>query len=205
MEKLDLKKELKSYFSSKAGKFEILTLPTYNYLTIEGKGDPNTDPSYVQAIEMLYGSSYTLKFQCKKELEMDYVVPPLEGLWWAKDMKTFTTREKSQWSWKMMIMVPSFVKKTDVAKAIKAFASKKPEAQVSLLKYESLKEGLSIQTLHVGPYDAEGPTLTKMHTEFMPENKLTFNGLHHEIYLGDPRKTTPEKLKTILRQPVKKL
>jgi len=182
----------------------VVKLPKINYLMVDGKGDPNTSPAYVEAIELLYGASYTLKFKSKKELGQDYVVPPLEGLWWAKDMKTFTTREKSKWSWTMMIMVPTDITKAFVAKAIKEFGEKKPKSDISKIRFDSLSEGTCIQVLHIGSYADEGPILSELHNDFMPNNDFTFNGHHHEIYLGDPRKTAPSKLKTILRQPVKK-
>lgn len=204
MDKFDLKKTLPEYFKVSAGKFSVVNLPKFNYFMVDGKGDPNSDPSYVQAIELLYGASFTLKFKSKNELGQDYVVPPLEGLWWAKDMKSFETRDKSKWSWTMMIMVPSHLSKSFVAQAKNAFHDKKADADVSKLRFDSLNEGLSVQTLHLGPYDAEGSILSKMHNEYMPQNNLVFNGLHHEIYLGDPRKTAPEKLKTVLRQPVRR-
>lgn len=204
MEKIDLKKSLPDYFKASSGKFSVVKLPKYNYLMVDGAGDPNTAPAYVEAIELLYGASYTLKFMSKNELGRDYVVPPLEGLWWAKDMKSFEKREKSKWSWTMMIMVPNGITKSHVTKAIKTFQEKKPAAKTSKLRFESLTEGFSVQVLHIGPYDAEGPILSKLHNEYMPENNFEFNGKHHEIYLGDPRKTAPSKLKTILRQPIKK-
>lgn len=204
MEKIDLKKSLPDYFKASAGKFSVIKIPKYNYLMVDGTGDPNSAPAYVEAVELLYGASYTLKFMSKIELGRDYVVPPLEGLWWAKDMKSFEKGEKSTWNWTMMIMVPNGITKSHVTKAIKDFQGKKPEAKTSKLRFESLAEGLSVQVLHIGPYDAEGPILSKLHNEYMPQNNFEFNGKHHEIYLGDPRKTAPSKLKTILRQPVKK-
>ncbi|CAB4710090.1 unannotated protein [freshwater metagenome] len=204
MEKFDLKKTLPDYFKASPSKFSVVKLPKFNYLMVDGKGDPNTSHSYLEAIELLYGISYTLKFMSKDELGRDYVVPPLEGLWWAKDLNSFEKREKSKWSWTMIIMVPNGITKAFATKAIKTFKEKKPEANISKIRFDSLTEGLSVQILHVGPYDAEGQVLARMHKEFMPENNYVFNGIHHEIYLGDPRKTSPEKLKTILRQPVKK-
>ncbi|CAB4895927.1 unannotated protein [freshwater metagenome] len=204
MEKFDLKNTLPDYFKASPSKFSVVKLPKFNYLMVDGKGDPNTSPSYMEAIELLYGTSYTLKFMSKDELGRDYVVPPLEGLWWAKEMKSFEKREKSKWSWTMMIMVPNGITKAYATKAIKNFKEKKPEANISKIRFDSLTEGLSVQILHVGPYDAEGPVLARMHKEFMPKNNFGFNGMHHEIYLGDPRKTAPERLKTILRQPVTK-
>ena len=204
MEKFDLKNTLPDYFKASPSKFSVVKLPKFNYLMVDGKGDPNTSHSYLEAIELLYGISYTLKFMSKDELGRDYVVPPLEGLWWAKDLNSFEKREKSKWSWTMIIMVPNGITKAFATKAIKTFKEKKPEANISKIRFDSLTEGLSVQILHVGPYDAEGQVLARMHKEFMPENNYVFNGIHHEIYLGDPRKTSPEKLKTILRQPVKK-
>lgn len=170
---------------------------------VDGKGDPNTALEYADAIELLYGVSYTLKFLSKKEIGVDYVVPPLEGLWWAEDMSTFERREKAKWSWTMMIMVPHEVSKTLVKEAVREFSGKKPAADVSKLRFDSLTEGLSVQVLHIGPYDAEGPILSKLHNEYMPENNYVFNGKHHEIYLSDPRKSAPSKLRTILRQPIR--
>ena len=205
MEKFDLKRTLPDYFKATKSEFTVVKFPKFNYLMVDGKGDPNTSSRYTETIELLYGASYTLKFQVKSELKMDYVVPPLEGLWWAEDMGTFKTREKSKWNWTMMIMVPNGINKSQVTKAIKSFNGKKPNADISKLRFGSLLEGVCVQILHVGPYDAEGPVLARMHEDFMPKNKYKFNGIHHEIYLSDPRKTSPEKLKTILRQPVKKL
>ena len=199
-----MKKTLPDYFKASPSKFSVVKLPKFNYLMVDGKGDPNTSHSYLEAIELLYGISYTLKFMSKDELGRDYVVPPLEGLWWAKDLNSFEKREKSKWSWTMIIMVPNGITKAFATKAIKTFKEKKPEANISKIRFDSLTEGLSVQILHVGPYDAEVQVLARMHKEFMPENNYVFNGIHHEIYLGDPRKTSPEKLKTILRQPVKK-
>ena len=204
MEKFDLKKTLPNYFKAQSGKFSVVNIPKSHYLMVDGKGDPNTAPEYVEAIELLYGVSYTLKFLSKKEAGVDYVVPPLEGLWWAKDVNTFENREKSKWSWTMMIMVPNEVSKFFVNSAIKSFEEKKPATDTSKLRFDSLNERTSVQVLHVGSYDEEGPILSRLHNEFMPENGYEFNGKHHEIYLGDPRKTEPSKLKTILRQPVRK-
>jgi len=202
MEKVDLKKRLPDYFAVSANEFSLVRLPPCHYLMVDGEGDPNTSPDYEQAIELLYGASYTLKFLSKKEGLLDYVVPPLEGLWWADDVQTFEAGDKSSWKWTMMIMVPPQVPESLVVKSLEDFHIKKPGAPISRIRYESLNEGLVVQILHVGPYDAEGPTLARLHEEFMPDNSLTFNGKHHEVYLGDVRRTAPERLKTILRQPV---
>lgn len=204
--KTDFKVLYKDFYGPKKGEFSQVKLPKLNYLMIDGKGDPNTSKDYVAAIETLYAVSYTLKFFSKNELDHDYTVPPLEGLWWAdKDkMDAFVTAKKSDWKWTMMIMVPDWITKAQVKTAIAAAKAKKPEVRDDQLRLESLTEGLCVQIMHIGPYSEEGPTLAKLHGEYMPEHGLTFNGKHHEIYLGDPRKTAPAKLKTVLRQPVKK-
>ena len=205
MIKIDLKRELPEYFKASTEQFSLHNFSEYKYFMVNGSGDPNTEASYETALQLLYGLSYTLKFKSKNELGKDFVVPPLEGLWWADDMKTFETREKSKWSWTMMIMIPEWISPDFQSIAIQDFIKKNPKVDLSNLRIDSLREELSVQVLHIGPYDAEGPTLEKLHKEYMPENNLTFNGLHHEIYLGDPRKSAPEKLKTILRQPVKRV
>jgi hypothetical protein len=203
MERIDLKKRLRDYFASSPDHFALVTLPSFDFLMVDGEGDPNTSRDYAVAIELLYGASYTLKFKGKKELGVDYVVPPLEGLWWAHDARAFITGDKSSWCWTMMIMVPAELPHSLVLSALEDYQGKKPSAPVSRVRFESLTEGLVVQILHIGPYDAEGPLLARMHDEFMPDHALTFNGRHHEIYLGDPRRTAPERLRTILRQPVK--
>jgi hypothetical protein len=155
-------------------------------------------------VEALYGVAYKLKFFSKK-LGKDYVVPPLEGLWWAEDMDTFTVSlDKDQWDWTMMIMTPEWISQEMVDEAREAAVNNKDLPAEDKLRWEIYQEGLSAQILHLGPYDQEGPVLKKLHEEWMPENGYTFNGLHHEIYLSDPRRVDPDKLKTILRQPIRK-
>ncbi len=201
---IDFKKTFKGFYSAKTDQFTVVKLPSMNYLMVDGAGDPNTSPEYVEAIEALYSVSYALKFYSKNELAKDYVVPPLEGLWWADDMNTFITREKNAWQYTMMIMVPDWLTKAEVASAIDMVSSKKPGIHVERLRLAKLAEGLCVQTLHIGPYDDEGPVLAKLHSEWMPANGYEPTLKHHEIYLGDPRKTAPAKLKTILRQPIRK-
>lgn len=202
METIDLKKRIRDYFESSPDHFTLVTLPPFDYVMVDGEGDPNTSRDYAAAIELLYGVSYTLKFKGKKELGVDYVVPPLEGLWWAHDARAFVTGDKSSWRWTMMIMVPAELPRSLVLSALEEYQNKKPGAPVSRVRIDSLTEGLVVQVLHIGPYDAEGPLLARMHNEFMPDHALTFNGRHHEIYLGDHRRTAPQRLRTILRQPV---
>jgi len=204
MEKVDFKKTLKELYSPPR-KFVMVEVPEMQFLMADGHGDPNTTPEYQQAVEALYGVAYKLKFASKKTLGRDYVVPPLEGLWWAEDMETFTVRrDKSQWDWTMMIMQPEWISEDMYLEALEEVKKKKDLPALNKLRLEKYHEGLSVQILHIGSYDDEAPVLEKMHNEFMPEKDFVFNGKHHEIYLGDPRKTLPEKLKTILRQPVRK-
>lgn len=205
MEKIDFKKELAQFYKSSSKKFSQITVPPLKYLMVDGKGDPNTSADYAEAIEALYSVSYTLKFMSKKDLGQDYVVPPLEGLWWADDMTSFAKGHKESWKWTAMIMVPGWITKTMVKQAVRSLEEKKENPKFAELRHEILKEGKSVQILHIGPYDMEAAMLDRMHNDFMPSNDLIFNGKHHEIYLSDPRKVAPDKLRTIIRQPVKKV
>jgi len=203
MEKVDLKKELKTLYTAPIGGFTILDVPPLVYFMIDGHGDPNVEPGYQNAVEALYATSYTLKFMSKDSLGKDYVVPPLEGLWWAEDLSDFLSRRKDRWSWTMMIMVPNFVPQITAEAAIVRASEKKNLSALSQVRFAPLEEGRCVQTLHIGSYDSEGPILKRMHEEFLPSKELTEAGIHHEIYLSDPRKEAPDKLKTILRQPVR--
>jgi hypothetical protein len=202
-DKVDLKKTLKALYAPPVGRFVEIDVPPLRYLMADGAGDPNTAAAYRSAVEWLYSVSYPVKFMSKKELGRDYGVMPLEGLWWADDMSTFLSRQKDRWSWTMMILQPDWISEDMIAAAV-ARASAKRGPPPASLRLETLEEGLCVQTMHVGSYDDEGPVLAKLHDEYLPENSLVENGHHHEIYLGDPRKTAPEKLKTILRQPVRR-
>lgn len=204
-EKIDFKKTLESYQAPR-GNFRIVEVPALQYLMIDGHGDPNTAPEYVDALEALYPVAYKLKFASKRELGRDYVVPPLEGLWWAEDMSAFTlSRDKSQWDWTMMLMVPEWIDRSLFKRAIEVVRAKGVPKRLGDVRLESLTEGLCVQTLHVGSFDDEGPVLDRMHHEFIPESGLEMRGKHHEVYLSDFRKTAPEKLRTILRQPVSRV
>ncbi len=203
MDKIDFKKTMKALYNPPAGRFVLVEVPPLDYVAVDGAGDPNTAPAYREAVEALYAAAYTLKFASKKELARDYVVPPLEGLWWAEDMASFKDRRKGEWSWTMLIMIPDFIDRAGAERAIAAAKKKSASAALDRLRIERIAEGRAVQTLHVGSYDAEGPILAKLHEEFLPANGLVEAGHHHEIYLSDPRKTAPERLKTILRQPVR--
>jgi len=205
MTKMDFKKELKHLYQPSGKDFGLVEVPTMQFLMIDGKGDPNTALEYQQALEALYAVAYKLKFTSKQQLGKDYVVPPLEGLWWAEDMEAFTSmRDKDQWFWTMMIMTPEWIT-ADLFQETLAVVGKgkEPPASLSKLRLETYYEGLSAQILHIGSYDDEAPTLARLHHEWMPAHGYTFNGKHHEIYLSDPRRVAPEKLKTVLRQPIK--
>lgn len=199
--KTDFKKTLDAY-RARAGEFRVLEVPPTRYLAVDGHGDPNTSPAYAAALEALYPVAYTVKFASKQVLDRDYVVPPLEALWWADDMEAFTAaRDKSRWSWTAMLMLPGWIDDEHVAAATAKAAGRAPEA-LDLVRTVELVEGTCVQTLHVGPYDDEGPVLEEMHERFIPGAGLRMTGRHHEVYLGDPRRTSPERLRTILRQPV---
>lgn len=202
VDKVDLKTQLPAYRAPR-GRYEIVDVPDADYLMVDGAGDPNTSPAYADALAALYPVAYALKFASRRELERDYVVPPLEGLWWADDMSTFTTaRDKTRWSWTMMLMVPEWVPATFVDDAVARVREKGAPARLDDVRLARLSEGRCVQTLHVGSYDDEAPILDRMHDEFIPAHDLRLSGTHHEIYLSDARRVAPEKLRTILRQPV---
>ena len=202
--KVDFKKELKELYNPKAGVFSLVKVPKLQYLMVDGQGDPNEVVQYQEAVQALFSVSYNLKFHSKNELGKDYVVPPLEGLWWSDNFDDFRARRKNKWSWTLMIMVPDWLGKKEFKEAVSTVRSTKPDIKVERLRLESLNEGLSVQILHIGSYDDETPTLVKLHDEWLPANGLKETLKHHEIYIGDPRKTPAAKLRTVLRQPVRK-
>jgi hypothetical protein len=192
----DVKKDLKPLYAPKNTDWALVDVPAQRFLAIDGRGNPNTAEAYRQAVEALYAVAYTLK----RAAERDFVVGPLEGLWWADDLAAFTVRAKDSWQWTMLISQPEWVGEDDVEEARETVHRKKKlDADVRL---ETLVEGRCAQALHVGSYDDEGPLLARLHDEFLPAHGLEPTGRHHEVYLGDPRRTEPAKLKTVLRQPV---
>ena len=199
--KLDLKKELKDLYNASRKELAIIDVPPMNFLMIDGAGSPETSPQFQAAVQALYGVSYTLKFMIKKTQGADYVVMPLEGLWWAEDMEHFSLGNKDQWQWTLMIMQPEYVTEDLVAEAVEQVREKKDSDTVGELRFEGFHEGVSAQIMYVGPYSDEGPTIARLHC-FIEENGYSLRGKHHEIYLGDPRRAAPDKLKTILRQPM---
>ena len=201
-DKLDLK--TLDRYRARRGEFRFLDVPELRYLMLDGHGDPNTSPAFTAAIETLYPVAYTLKFASKRELGRDYVVPPLEGLWWAQDMSSFTSaRDKSAWDWTLMLVVPDWLGPEHVDAAIEQVGAKKTlPPRLADLRHEVLAEGRCVQTLHVGSFDDEAPVLAHLHDEVIPGAGLRPAGTHHEIYLSDFRRVAPARQRTILRQPV---
>ncbi|WP_126244387.1 GyrI-like domain-containing protein [Chitinophaga rhizosphaerae] len=206
MEKLDLAKKYKTYYSA-ASKPEIVDIGPAHYLSLTGSGDPSGE-AFAANIATLYPVAYAIKFRCKAR-ENDFTVAKLEGQWWF-DMDAYpgltmadapARVPRSEWSYRLLIRLPDFVTEEDVAAGIAA-ASKKGVEKAKDVRLFSMHEGKSLQMLHKGPFSREGESLQVMH-EYMVAQNLSHNGLHHEIYLSDFRKTAPEKLKTILREPVK--
>lgn len=202
MTKLDLRKELKQYYTAKT-KPEIVDVPPGKFLTIVGRGQPGGE-SYTAALNALYTVAYTLKFKEKAE-GRDFTMMTLEGLWWW-DSPATTLEDappRSEWNWKSMIRVPDFVTERMVEAAKREAKAKKGFKEIDEIGLETYHEGLSAQFMHVGPYSEEAITVPKLH-RFIEENGYTLRAHHHEIYMSDPRRVPPEKWKTIIRQPVKK-
>lgn len=200
MEKTDFKKSLKHLYQPSAKEFEVVEVPSMQFLMIDGQGAPEGE-AYVDAVGWLYAVAYPIKFASKVELDQDYVVLPLEGLWWAEDLSAFISDDRDSWQWTMMIMQPEWITPSMHEQSLTKARSKFGDTPSSL-RLETFAEGLSVQILHVGSYAEEAPTIARLHNDFLPDNGYVETGHHHEIYLGDPRKTAPEKLKTVIRQPV---
>jgi len=203
MSKVDLKKDLKHLYNPSAKEVSVVDVPPMNFLMIDGAGDPNVSPEYQQAMEALFSLSYALKFMVKKSNGVDYAVMPLEGLWWTDDPGQFSMSNKGIWKWTAMIMQPEYVTGQLFAAALAEARRKKDLVALDRVRFESYHEGLSAQIMHIGPYAAEEPTIARLHS-FIRENGYELSGKHHEIYPSDPRRTAPEKLRTVLRQPVRK-
>jgi hypothetical protein len=200
MSKLDLRKELKRYYTAKR-KPEILDVPPGKFLTYTGRGAPESE-AYQAALTALYGLSYTLKFKSKAE-GRDFTVMALEGLWWWDDPAVFDLDDaplRDEWNWKSMIRQPDFITH-EMVDEVRPEVREKRGPAVDAVALETFHEGLSAQIMHVGPYSEEGPTGRTLHA-FIEESGYRMRGRHHEIYLSDPRRSKPENLKTILRQPV---
>ncbi len=202
MTKIDYKKELKYLYKPSAKLVETVMVPAMNFLMIDGEGDPNISEEFKNAVEVLYQVSYALKFMIKKgDIGVDYGVLPLEGLWWADDMSSFSIENKASWKWTLMIMQPELVDEALVQLAIEHVKIKKDPAALPLLRYKKFEEGLAAQVMHIGPFSEEGPTIERVHG-YISENGGKRRGKHHEVYLSDIRRAKPENWKTIIRQPM---
>ncbi len=201
MEKRDLRKELKHLYAPSAKEVVVVDVPPMNFLMIDGKGDPGTSKEYQQAIEALYGVAYTLKFMIKKgEQQIDYPVLPLESLWWADDMSAFLSARRDEWRWTAMIAQPEIVKPSQFLTALDEVKRKKRVDLSRLMRFETFSEGKAAQIMYVGPFSEEGSTIERIHATIEDLGGFPV-GRHHEIYLSDFRKTSPDKLKTVIRQP----
>ena len=199
MSKLDLVREYKSYY--KAGKKpEIVEFGEANYLAIEGKGEPAGE-EFVSKVEALFPLAYGIKKICKEQ-ENDFGVPKLEGLWWVEGNTPALEVPRSEWCWKLLIRMPEFVTSEMMLSVQPEVAKKKKNELIQEISFEKITEGKCLQVMHIGPYSTEPGTINAL-MDFMTENGLSVNGLHHEIYLSDPRKTESEKMKTLIRYPVK--
>lgn len=206
----DFKKEYKEFYMPKS-KPEIVTVPAMNYIAVRGKGNPNIEGgAYQQAIGVLYSVAYTIKMSYRGSYKMEgyfeYVVPPLEGFWWQPGIAGVDYGKKDEFNWISVIRLPDFVTKEDFNWAV-AEASNKKKMDCSVAEFITIDEGLCVQIMHIGSYNDEPATVALMDAYLQDngyENDLTDTRLHHEIYLSDSRKTAPEKLKTVIRHPIKK-
>lgn len=197
--------ELIGAYTAVHGEFSVVEVPPLDHLMIDGHGDPDTSPAHRDAIASIYPLAYALRSLSKRELGRDYVVMPREALWWSEEMASSTSgRDESRWDWTLLDLVPDWITQEHVASARDAAAGRRGGAPLADVRLERHEEGLSVQTLHIGPYDDEAPVLQAMHEEFIPAQSLRMTGRHHEIYLSDARRTPPHRLRTMLRQPVER-
>jgi len=200
METIDFKKVYRTLYSAPQGTPTIVDVPPLQYLMVDGSGDPNISPRFREAMTGLYPVAYTLRFAIKAEEEVAYSVMPLQGLWWLPD-GDFDFNVKDRWIWTLMIMQPDYVTKERFAAARESAKRKEPLPIFDELRLEVYEEGLAAQIMHIGPYADEAPNIEKLHA-FIHEQGYSLRGKHHEIYIGDPNRSAPEKLKTIIRQPI---
>jgi hypothetical protein len=202
MAAIDMKKIHKELFAPKAKEPALVQVPDFTYLMADGEGDPNIAPAFREAVELLYGLSYTMKFALKK-LGKDYTVMPLEGLFWADDPSAFTQGRKHEWKWTMAIVQPKEADEKVLEAAEEALAEKRRLSRPLPVRLAVLREGTCAHIMHIGPYKDEGPNIATLH-RFIDDEGYVFNGLHHEIYLSDPRRVKPQAMRTVIRQPVKR-
>ena len=201
--RIDLKKDLPHLYRPSTREWIEVDVPPTDYLAVDGHGDPNSSPDYRTALELLYTTAYSARAALRARTGDDFVVGPLEGLWTSADPGAFTGRRKDEWDWTMLIPLPELVSEGDVTEGLAAARRNKPHLPHDRLSTRTLHEGRCLQVMHVGSFDDEGPRLARLHEEVMPALGLTFAGPHHEIYLSDPRRVAPERMRTVLRQPVR--
>jgi hypothetical protein len=202
--RLDLRRELKALYTAPTATPVLVEVPTGQFLMLDGAGDPATAPAYQAAVQTLYSAAYALKFALRRTVGLDLAVMPLEGLWWTNDgPRTFSYDDRSNWRWTMLIRQPSAVTPDLVAATIAAVMAKKKLPALADLRLATLDEGLAAQVLHIGSYRAEPPTIARLHA-FVEQKGYHLHGKHHEIYLNDPQRTDPSKLRTILRHPIRR-
>lgn len=197
----DVKRTHPELYAPRGSGFHVVEVPAFSFLVVDGHGDPNREPAYAEAVTALFSLSYAARAVVKEERGTAHTVGPLEGLWSAADPRAFVERDKQSWDWTLMIWQPDWIT-SDVVVAATRRARRKALPALDRVRLTTYAEGTCVQVLHVGPYDDEGPVLARLHEEYLPQHGLTFHGRHHEIYLSDPRRTAPDRLRTILRQPV---
>ena len=199
----DFRKQMSAFITARREP-AVVRLPDLKYLSITGRGHPSKDPGFREAVQALYTLAYTLKFSGRPgSAQREMPVLPLDGLWWQAGRKGFDPHApRATWRWRAMLAMPGFVTEAKLAMARKQAMAKRPQAMLRRVRLVRWKEGVCAQVLHIGPYAAEAPTIQRLH-EFIKEKGYRPAGHHHEIYLSDPRRTSPKNLKTILRQPMR--
>lgn len=206
MQTLDLIKQYQQFYLQPRSIVSLVQVPKLSFLMIDGKGSPKDNPEYSAAVGALYSVAYTLKFAAKKgPLQVDFKVMPLEGLWWAEDMREFSLEDRGTWLWRMMIMQPDIITPDMFRQTVQDVRKKKNPPRLEEVRLENFEEGLSAQVFHLGPYgEAERPSVNQLHA-YLKENGYALRGKHHEIYFNSPLRADPAKLKTIIRQPAEKV
>jgi hypothetical protein len=202
-DKIDLKKEMKPLYNPSKKEPAIVEVPRMNYLMVDGHGDPNNNPLFQDAVSSLYPLAYGLKFAVKKQQGINYGVMPLQGLWWTENMEEFSENDKSNWDWTVMIMQPEWVTEALVEEIRTQVKAKKNPPLIDKIRFETYTEGTVVTLLHIGPFADEGPNIARMHA-FAEAQGFELAGKHHEIYLSDFSKTAPERMRIVLRQPIRR-
>lgn len=201
--KIDLKKELKHLYNPSAKKISVVDVPRMNFLMLNGKGHPEGVQDFQDAIQAIYSVAYTMKFMLKEKASTpDFAVMPLESLWWASGGVPYDKAETSAWRWTVMVAQPEFIEEEHLAAVKRNLKQKEGPAVTAKVRLRSFDEGLSVQIMHIGPYNQIGGAAKRLE-EYAREHKYRLRGRHHEIYLSDPRRVAPERIKTIVRRPVK--